>query len=300
MTTRLKAFSKMDRKRIFIAFQRFFEREIALNYQAQTFAIIGFGRSSGKTTVIRALIKELRQRRYPVATIKHIHRRFDVANKDTELHAKAGAISVTAVSPRELAIMRYDIPPNLENALKSVSPKASFILIEGFRRSELPKILCLSNSNDIEAVKKREGIEGSIMAIIDIFGNPNLSGSLMGIPVFRLEEIPKLADLLEMHALEALGKALPGLNCGRCGYKDCLEMAKAILRKEASISQCVPLGYQETILEIYGESIPMVPFVQRLLKNTILGLISTLKGTERLEGTDPSKLRVSVKIETIE
>lgn len=44
----------------------------------------------------------------------------------------------------------------------------------------------------------------------------------------------------------------------------------------------------------------MVPFVQRLLKNMILGLVLTLKGSGRIEGTDPSKLRVKVKIEALE
>jgi molybdopterin-guanine dinucleotide biosynthesis protein B len=267
-----------------------------LGFPAQAFAIVGFGRSSGKTTVIQALIKELRARGYAVATIKHIQGHFDVAEKDTELHARAGALSVTAVSPKGIAIMRYDISPNLENALKTVSPKASFILVEGFRHSELPKILCLSNRK----VPEKEEIGGNILAVIDAFGNSPIPESLGSIPIFRMEDIPKLADLLERNSLESISKSLPGLNCGHCGFKNCEGMAKAILRGEASISQCEPLSHQEAILEIEGESIPMVPFVQKILKRTVLGFVTSLKGVGKLEGRDPSELRLTLKIEALE
>ena len=42
--------------------------------------------------------------------------------------------------------------------------------------------------------------------------------------------------------IDLIKDALPGLNCGTCGYKSCSEYAIAIYKKESSINNCKPGG----------------------------------------------------------
>jgi len=55
--------------------------------------------------------------------------------------------------------------------------------------------------------------------------------------------------------VEALTEALPGINCGACGYSGCEAYAKALAKKETQNGLCPP-GGEETVIavaEILGE-----------------------------------------------
>ena len=82
----------------------------------------------------------------------------------------------------------------------------------------------------------------------------------------------------------AINEALPGANCGGCGYVRCNEYAEAIVNDGADISLCAPggSGCAEKIAEIMGvelgKDIPLRPVVhcmarssQRLKKHEYLG-----------------------------
>ena len=43
-------------------------------------------------------------------------------------------------------------------------------------------------------------------------------------------------------------------------------------------------GEKDLVLKFDGEDVPMVPFVEGIIKETVLGLVKTLKGYE--EGAD--------------
>lgn len=49
--------------------------------------------------------------------------------------------------------------------------------------------------------------------------------------------------------IDLIKEALPGLNCGTCGYRSCTEYAIAIFEKKATISQCKP-GGDETLRKL--------------------------------------------------
>ena len=51
-------------------------------------------------------------------------------------------------------------------------------------------------------------------------------------------------------------------------------------------------GEKELILQFEGEDVPMVPFVEAIVKETVLGLVKTLKGYE--EGMD---IRIEIRKE---
>jgi molybdopterin-guanine dinucleotide biosynthesis protein MobB len=102
------------------------------------------GRSnSGKTTLLEKLIVELKKRGYTVAAVKHSGSDFqlDHPGKDSWRLTEAGSDAVLVVSPHKLAFMqRASRSPTLEEALDFLGHRFDFILIEGFKDSDLPKI----------------------------------------------------------------------------------------------------------------------------------------------------------------
>ncbi len=62
-----------------------------------------------------------------------------------------------------------------------------------------------------------------------------------------VEEDPRIGEVTE---------ALPGANCGACGYAGCADYAKAIVSGEAEIGRCVPGGQKcaDAVAAIMGIS----------------------------------------------
>ena len=84
---------------------------------------------------------------------------------------------------------------------------------------------------------------GSVLTaliIISVLGI--LVGAFLGLAgiVFSVKTNPKEEEVL---------KALPGNNCGGCGYPGCAGLAKAIVSNEAPVNQC-PVGGDEVASEI--------------------------------------------------
>ena len=92
--------------------------------------------NTGKTVLIEGLIKELKNRGYTVATIKHDVHGFDIdkEGKDTWRHRKAGAEAVIISSKERMALIREvqeEVP--LEELIKQVED-FDFIIIEGYKK----------------------------------------------------------------------------------------------------------------------------------------------------------------------
>ena len=109
--------------------------------------VVGFAgySGSGKTTLIEAVIALLCEAGETVGVIKHAHHRFDVdqPGKDSWRHRKAGAREVLVASDTRLALMReYAEPhePQVHALVAELDPTLDWVLVEGFRGSELPKI----------------------------------------------------------------------------------------------------------------------------------------------------------------
>jgi len=102
------------------------------------------GRSgSGKTTLIVRLIAEFKKRGYKVAAVKHATRdvEIDQPGKDSWRFAQAGSDAVILTSPRKLAFIKnveHDL--GIEEILPSIGTGFDIVLVEGFRKSEIPKI----------------------------------------------------------------------------------------------------------------------------------------------------------------
>ncbi|MGW8419300.1 molybdopterin-guanine dinucleotide biosynthesis protein B [Comamonas sp. HJ-2] len=109
--------------------------------------VIGFAGYSGagKTALVEALVMLMKQRGLRVSVIKHAHHDFDVdrEGKDSWRHRKAGAYEVLLASDRRMALMReYEQPAQLSvhHMLTQLDPSVDWVLVEGFKHGELPKI----------------------------------------------------------------------------------------------------------------------------------------------------------------
>ena len=53
--------------------------------------------------------------------------------------------------------------------------------------------------------------------------------------------------------VDEIEKALPGYNCGACGYGSCSGMSEALLKDKNAINKCKLLKNKEEILKLLGE-----------------------------------------------
>lgn len=109
--------------------------------------VVGFAGYSGagKTTLLERLIPALKRLGQRVSVVKHAHHKFDIDHpgKDTYRHREAGAFEVVVASDQRLAVMReFEVPvePDVHQLLAEVHSAADWVLVEGFRHSDVPKI----------------------------------------------------------------------------------------------------------------------------------------------------------------
>ena len=100
---------------------------------------------SGKTTLVERLIPALKLVGLRVSVVKHAHHDFDIdqPGKDTHRHRQAGAFEVIVASDRRLALMReFEQPGKLSvhHLLAELYDGVDWVLVEGFKDSNLPKI----------------------------------------------------------------------------------------------------------------------------------------------------------------
>ncbi|KXA99708.1 hypothetical protein AKJ48_03890 [candidate division MSBL1 archaeon SCGC-AAA261O19] len=226
--------------------------------------IIGGYRKSGKTQLIKKLVKELSNRGYRVGTIKHVPQEgftLDQPESDTWRHAQAGADPVISISPEEVATLEKR-KASLEEVLLSLHD-LDFVVIEGFRKSE----------NIAKIITARS--EGEAKELNDEFTIGFIGHGVENKPVLDQEDVDSLADLIEQKSIPPVG----GLDCGECGYDNCREFALAAINGEASKDGCTPLQ-GPVILRVDGERIPIKSFVKDVIGKAVSGIVSSLKGAE--------------------
>jgi molybdopterin molybdotransferase len=114
--------------------------------EVKTWPIVSIvGRSeSGKTLLVEQLIGEFKRRGYKIAALKHSHCgdiEVDQPGKDTWKFAQAGSDAVCISSPSKLAfIKKSDHDLRIDEVLPIIGNEFDLLLVEGFKKSELPKI----------------------------------------------------------------------------------------------------------------------------------------------------------------
>ena len=171
----------------------------------QVFAVVGT-KKSGKTTTIENLIRQLTNRGYNVAAIKHVpepDHTVDMPGKDTWRYAQAGAKTIVSAATCEIAtIEKKPLETVKLNALIRRCKGSDIVFIEGLKkrvakRQDIPKIVVAKTLD--EAVDAIEGYK-PILAFSGPYSTENLD---FQIPYADAKETPeKLADIIESNLLK--------------------------------------------------------------------------------------------------
>lgn len=131
--------------------------------------VVGFAgySGSGKTTLVEQLIPALRFRGLRVSVIKHAHHSFDIDHpgKDTWRHREAGALEVVAASPRRMVVMREYAEfteHDVHGLIARLGAPVDWVLVEGFKRSGLPKIEVWREASGQPLIHPREALVRAI------------------------------------------------------------------------------------------------------------------------------------------
>ena len=215
-------------------------------------AVVGSS-NSGKTTAIEAIIKGLTKKGYAVASAKRIPEpefTIDTQGKDTWRHVKAGANTVLSVAPNELTtIKKVDTKKYVLTQLIAEFPdQVDIIIIEGFKSlvgedMTIPKIVATKTVDEIsEALERYKNI-------IAFIGH---------VPDQKVEtEIPFVDTLNEPEKLVEL-----------------------VNKKVAILVERKQKREEKITIEIDEEILPLGGFVQDIIRNAVLAMISSLKGVK--------------------
>lgn len=161
----------------------------------KVFSVYGYS-GSGKTTTIEEIIKEMKRRDYDVSSIKDIHFEgftMDTEGKNTWRHRQAGARIVGARGYTETSII---IPRSLSLEELLGFFTGDFLVLEGFRKENVAKVLCAENLEQI-----KELMDPLVVCICGKVSNQ--LQEYQGIPVINALENPKgLVDLVQVKAFE--------------------------------------------------------------------------------------------------
>jgi molybdopterin-guanine dinucleotide biosynthesis adapter protein len=153
---------------------------------------------SGKTTLLERLIRELSQRGYRLASVKHhSHPGFeiDTPGKDSWRFAQAGSRQVVVAAPDRFATYRtLDRELNLDEIAAEIRG-VDLILVEGYKRANKPSIEVVRAANSHELI-------GSPEQRIALVSDLDLEA---GVPRFDLDDVQGIARFIEERFLHRGG-----------------------------------------------------------------------------------------------
>ena len=231
-------------------------------------AVFGY-HHTGKTTTVVNLVRELCARGYSVATIKDIHSekfRADTPGKNSALHIDAGSKLTVARGIYDTAII---FPKTLP--LNEILPHivADFLVIEGMKDAPVPKIVCAES-----AAQLTELVDDTVIGISGIISQNSFKHDRLGVYGMP-QDASALCDLVLTKSFEMLPAADPEC-CSRCGGS-CFQMAGDIVQGRRKRSDCVMDGSSKISLKVDGKEVLIVPFVQEILRDSIMAVINNLR-----------------------
>ena len=150
--------------------------------------IVGFS-GSGKTTVTVGLVAALKRRSLRVGTIKHdVHSfKIDRPGKDSWLHKQAGASTTIISSPARIGMVMDVDHDHHPLELVPLLDEMDIVLVEGFKRADLPKIEVFRPENRKPPVCRND------RHLIALVSSAELDWS---VPRFEASDIEGLAEFV--------------------------------------------------------------------------------------------------------
>ena len=228
-------------------------------------AVVG-SRHSGKTTTVTIIVKGLTAKGYKVATAKHIHQSsftIDAEGRDTWRHAQAGAQTIVAVAANELTTIKKleTAKLSLSEIVRHTENNIDIIIIEGFRNlvaqdPAVPKIVTVKGKRQIDEAKQ---VFKPILAFATMSSRLEL-GELKIPLVNTAKETGRLIEIIDKRVSPIITK-----------------------KRETRDS---------TSIDINGKTLPLNPYVQKVTRNVLFGVISTLKGA-RMKGIENIQIKIT-------
>ena len=204
-------------------------------------------KNTGKTSLTVKVIEELTRRGYNVASVKHSHHsiEMDKENTDTWKHKQAGANLVVGVGSTTFFNVRKEMDLNRILFLIKHMDEFDYVIIEGFKSYNYPKIITSPDVRDEYTIKE-----------VDSFA-------------IDQKGVEELADLIEKRGHDIVDT----LFANNCGYNDGEAIAAKIREGELTVDN---LDSINSYLSIDGHVVGLNRFVSDYLKQCVLGIISTL------------------------
>jgi len=205
----------------------------------KVFTVVGTS-GSGKTTVIEAVVAELARRGYRVGSVKEIHfEAFEIDPVPTSNTRRHRAAGAALVTARGYRETDVLYPGKLP--MKEILrhyKEYDWVALEGVDDLPVPAVICTPD-------KMREGA----ICVSGKFGAQ--ASEYRGLPGFNaLEGAGALCDFLEANVPD---------------YLECYDPDDDDPGADVALT-------------VGGKEIRMVPFVQRILRNAVLGVVKELEG----------------------
>lgn len=232
-------------------------------------------KNTGKTSLTVKVIEELTKRGYNVASIKHSHHsiEMDKENTDTWKHKQAGANLVVGVGSTTFFNARKEHDLNRILYLLKHFGNFDFVIIEGYKSYNYPKIITSPNVRDEYTIKE-----------VDSF-------------TIDAQGISELADLIEERGHDIVDT----LFANNCGYNDGEAIAEEIRNEKLNVED---LDDVHAYLSIDEKVVGLNRFVSDYIKQSILGVISTLnleeygvENVNKIEVVIPDSQAPVIKVE---
>ncbi|MFO7979447.1 MAG: molybdopterin-guanine dinucleotide biosynthesis protein B [Candidatus Aminicenantes bacterium] len=259
------------------------------------FAFVGRS-NTGKTTLIKLLILELKKRGYSLGTIKWCSHGFslDLEGKDSWYLMEAGANAVALISDASTAFIKNNkVRPSIKNIAQSYFKNMDVVLSEGGRReTHIEKIEVLRKGVQMAP----ESPVDSLSAVIADFDVE------LSIPVFKPNEINKIANFIERGikqrdisvSLEVDEKNITLNKFLQTEFANILSASVEPLHGIGGCPEEIDLSIQDAskiYLKINKKRVGLNRFLRKFILNIVLGMVRTLKGVPR----KPRKLVIGIK-----
>lgn len=204
-------------------------------------------KNTGKTSLTVKVIEELTKRGYNVASIKHSHHsiEMDKENTDTWKHKQAGANLVVGVGSTTFFNARKEHDLNRILYLLKHFDEFDFVIIEGYKSYNYPKIITSPNVKDEYTIKE-----------VDSFS-------------ITPEGVSELADLIEKRGHDIVDT----LFANNCGFNNGETIAREIRDGNLTTND---LDKTHSYMSIDGHVVGLNRFVSDYIKKEVIGVINTL------------------------